>query len=64
MSTLMPEDRSKRVHNDAASSALRYYSRKVYDDAWSRYRTAGAPFGDSDVGMLIWFVYDQGTRMN
>jgi hypothetical protein len=56
-------------HRDADADAdlppeLRHYVIKLYREAWTAYIIAGCPFGHSDDSMLIWFEFNQQTRMN
>ena len=36
----------------------------LYCEMWKEYRAAGSPFGACDLGMLIWFEFEQQTRLN
>lgn len=59
-------DRKTPAPNDDSygSGNLERFQHRTYRDAWSAYRTADLPFGNSDIGMLIWFTYQQATRLN
>lgn len=61
----MPHNKPDSPNNDSdGNTNLDRFQQRTYRDAWDAYRRAGLPFGDSDVAMLIWFTYQQHTRVN
>jgi hypothetical protein len=60
---MFSRDRTFQIPEDFPEP-LRLYVELLYADAWHAYRDAGVPFGRSDVGMMLWFNYDQHTRRN
>ncbi|MEX1054765.1 MAG: hypothetical protein WED81_01980 [Rhodothermales bacterium] len=41
---------------------LRDYGEKLYRETWQAYSAAGAPFGDRDEGLLVWFHFAPETK--
>lgn len=61
----MPNQKPAAPNDDSDGyTNLHRFQQQTYRDAWSAYRIAGLPFGNSDIGMLIWFTYQQETRSN
>ena len=57
-------ENADRSFEDAQGARLWLYGLKLYRKAWEAYREAGCPFGENDEALLIWFTFDQATRVN
>lgn len=40
------------------------FALRQYRSAWDLYQKAGCPFGETDMGMLLWFTFDRQTQKN
>jgi len=42
------------------SPTLQQCARTLYRQAWDKYRAVGAPYGETDEAMLVWYSFQKG----